>query len=873
MQPCREPHPQDRQIAKYATYGAIPSHSAGKAQERNRKNGSTRSKENKGNNKSKENMNKPLTDFINNELYPLCWDKIPSIFPDMGFVLKRGKWCSRLHFDGTEATNPREDKSVITERYPHRVYDNGRQEHKSLIDVYMQLNSITSVWEAVKDICSIVGIAEPETTQEAREAYKKSEERRTILEASAERQQKALFSQDGASTLEYLHSRGWTDKMIKEAELGYISQAEASSIGEQNSRIGVYYTLSIPLRSGSRLYGFKFRTIQTGKSDNPKYIYQSGVDKRSNLFGLTGIQQKSGRIIVVEGELDALRAKVAGIEGVVATSGGALTNELLDAATQRGIRTVTLLLDKDSAGREFLIRSAKTAYRRNCISVLAAEFPEDGTKIHDVDEYLSVYTKEELESLISGAKAAWCYILENLIDEAKRENGGTAEIRDEVERKLTDKVIRAANEIQDETERCMMLKSYSDFVGGFISDEALIARANEARAYDNALLKRQRTEEASYRVSALLGEGRVDEALGVMTEAASSLKRIGTAEKYSALLAIPNKESFSQRIKRRQGEIYTSYEFKSLTGEIEGFSLPSGAITFIVAPTSHGKSTMLQNLALQVASNSADGITLYFTFEEDEESVTLQMLNKHIGVELCDNYGGKQSNNLRAINHYYKTGEKRYIKYDKQQAFTDGMDSFFSELYDSGKLRIYYEDYDSMELIEAIRYICTHTKVKAVFIDYIQLLSKNGNKKQRTEELKEICKDLKNLSIETQLPIVVAAQANREVTSPLEMHSQKIAEAADLERIANKILFIWNSSFAAQKSNDKKNELEVFENRTGIKLGTPGKIYAKLTKNRGGLVGVEAVLEYNGNTGVIEPNKATEQRTAEPHPQQTVIPF
>ena len=177
-----------------------------------------------------------------------------------------------------------------------------------------------------------------------------------------------------------------------------------------------------------------------------------------------------------------------------------------------------------------------------------------------------------------------------------------------------------------------------------------------------------------------------------------------------------------------------------------------------------------------------------------------------------------------------------------------------TSLYDSGKLRLYYEDYDSNELIEAIRFISSQTKVKAVFIDYIQLLSKNGCRLQRTEELKAICKDLKNLCVSTKLPIVVAAQANREVTSPLEMHSQKIAEAADLERIANKILFIWNSNFAAQKSKDSKSEIETFETRTGIKLGEGGKIYAKLTKNRGGVVNLEAVLEYNGNTGVIKPN-------------------
>ena len=46
-------------------------------------------------------------------------------------------------------------------------------------------------------------------------------------------------------------------------------------------------------------------------------------------------------------------------------------------------------------------------------------------------------------------------------------------------------------------------------------------------------------------------------------------------------------------------------------------------------------------------------------------------------------------------------------------------------------------------------------------------------------------------------------------------------------------------------------------------MGEGGKIYAKLTKNRGGVVGLEATFTYNGNTGVLQGNckpEAAEQR-------------
>ena len=805
-------------------------------------------------------MNKDITTFINEELKPRLWDNIPSILPELDFKLIKGKWCSKKHYDGKEATHPKPDKSVITPNYPHRVFDNSRQDSKDVITLYMELNNISEVWEAVKRLCSIVGIAEPEYTPEQRERYQKSEQRRNTLEDSSKRQRAALYAPEGASTLNYLHQRGWTDEEIRAAELGFISVDEARTIEAQYG-IGTDYTLSIPLRSGGRIYGFKFRTINTQTPQQGKYVYLSGTSKRDNLFNLTGILQKSedARIVVVEGELDALHAKVKGISGIVATSGGGLTEELLQAALNRGIKRVTLLFDKDERGEKFVKDSIAVGWSKK-VSILVATYPEeqlpDGTKVHDTDEYLKIHTPEDLQSLISNAQSASMWLLWNLIEEAIQKNGTATNLRDEVVADLKHEVIKLINATPDAIDRDLIASNFCNAVEGVtITKEALIAVADEERAIADSLQKKQQATEASNKAASLLKDGKVDEALSVMGEAATTLKQVGAKQKYSSLLALPSESSLSNRMKNKQGELPTLYEFEHpTTHEKERFTLPSGAITFVVAPTSHGKSTLLQNIALQIAKAEGEGTTLYFTFEEDGDSVTLQLLNKYIGEELCKNYSSSHSNNLRAITHYFRTGEDRYIATDKRSVFNQKRAYFMNSLYNSGKLRIFYEDYDSTELIEAIRFICSQTKVRAVFIDYIQLLSKNGNRKQRTEELKEICKDLKDLCIETQLPIVVAAQANREVTSPLEMHSQKIAEAADLERIANKILFIWNSSFTAQKSKDSKTELENFETRTGVKLGTSGKIYAKLTKNRGGVVGIEAILNYNGNTGIVEPN-------------------
>lgn len=830
---------------------------------------------------------KDITRFINTQLKPRFYEHIPQIFPELHFERKGRQWQSPLHADGTEGTGKKADRCVVTEKRPYGVWDNTRQEGKEIIALFMELNNIREVWEAVNQLCDIVGIMRPEYTPEAKARYEKAEKRRTAFELSLQRQRKALFSPEGKAVLDYLLSRGWTEEEIKKAELGYISDSEAATIDAQKS-VGNFYKLSIPLRSGSTLYGFKFRTIENLSKDDPrdKYTYLYGTEKKENLFNLTGVQQSEGSIVVVEGELDALHAEVRGVKGVVATGGGKLTEELLTAATERGIKKITLLFDKDEkdeeekeeenkdenkdkkekdkepAGAKYVRESIEIAHKRG-ISVLVATWPDgdylpNGKKVHDIDEYLQKHSPEELQTLIDNAILGSKYRLFTLVDNFKKKHPDLFNDGSEID--LRNEVIKLANKTPNEAEREIVLHWYAYETGlhgkQVFTPEAMRAVADRERAQENALKQVEGTKKALREATALAEKGDAQEALKVMEKAAQELRRIETRAKYGKLLALPTEAALKQRWRDRPDELPTLYELSNDTDK-ELFTLPPGAITFICAPTNHGKSTILQNLALQVAEAKGEGDVLYFTFEEEGDAVALQMENKYVDTELCRNYSSKTSNNLRALRHFYKTGEDRYISASKRQLFHEKEADFLRNFYTSGKIRIYYEDYDSEELIEAIRTISQQIKVKAVFVDYIQLLSSRACRRarmQRTEELKEICKSLKNLCVETRLPLVVAAQLNRETTSPLEMHSQRIAEAADLERIANKILCVWNTSFPAQKSKDSKQELEELESKHHLKWGTPGKMFFKLTKNRGGVAGLEGSFVFDGNEGIIRGN-------------------
>ena len=824
---------------------------------------------------------KDITRFINEELKPRLYSHIPQIFPELHFTKRGSKYISSLHPDGTEGTGRKEDRSVVTEKQPTKVFDNTRQEAKDVITLYMENNRITEVWEAVNKLCNIVGILPPENTPEEKERYRQQEQRRTALELSAERQKKALFAPEGREVLEYLHSRGWTDSEIQEAELGFISTGEATTINAQRS-IGDFYTLSIPLRSGSILYGFKFRTIRKETNGQDKYTYLYGTEKRTNLFNLTGIQQEDGAIVVVEGELDALHAQVRGIKGVVATGGGKLTEELLATATGRGIKRITLLFDKDERGAKFVRESINIAHYRG-ISVLVATFPDgetlsDGRAIHDIDEYLQAHTPQELQSLIDNAISGSKYLLEDLVQTAIKEHG-EENLTDAIEIDLRNKVIALANHTPNEVERDYILNTYANLVNidgkQAFTDEALRAVANRERAAEDTLRIERETGRAITDAKQLYDRERdVQGALKKMEEAVSRIRLIGDREKYGDLLRITSREERIRKFKEKPEVLRTSYQFKE-GGEVAlPFVIPSGALTILAAPTSHGKSTFLRNLAIDVAKRYEyeDKSVLYFTFEESEEDVIAQFTNTYIGKRL--HAVSKRYTQIDSIIDYYKTGQAKYIGGNNAEISTEEFkrrELHFSTNYlDSGKIRIYYRDYDLETLLEALEFAVSNIHTKAIFIDYIQILrSQKLARQPRAEQLKEICISLKDFSVKYKIPVVLAAQLNREATTPLRMNNTQMAESSDIEKAANTIVCLWNSNFKLKQygtkepSKDEREELDTLEAK-GFVGGREGKLFALVTKIRGSRgVGMYSIFEYKGYCGKVVENYKPEEEQQE----------
>lgn len=836
----------------------------------------------------------------------------------MEFKPYRGGWASKLKMDLNPSRDGRKDKTVITKQVPNRAIEQGG-ENLSLVDFYMKLNGCTAK-EAIQTFARITGVELPEMADmEKYRAYKEKQDR---LEKMASRMKRALWSDPENTELAYLtEERGYSGdtgkKFIDWAQFGRITKDMTEEIeelrdlftytdqsGEEHNTfpkgVGETYTLVIPYRSGGNIQGFIFRSVlddehraYTDRSGEkrtwPKYkdaFISASASKKFHLFGLTGINltgnaERDRDIVIVEGEIDALRTAFAGIENVVAASSSGLSPEAVEEAKSRGVQRATLLFDTEDTEerREENHRKVKKAVaviQKAGLSAFVCYLPSSEGAKTDPDSYLKDHTPEELRAEIEQAPSAARFLFEDIIGP-----GGTVYDKDLNEAKR--RVIDLANDIYTPaTERGILFRLFEECTGGHITKEDLQEEADLYKMAEERNRQREETVSVAAEALKLARDGKTEEAIAVMGDRASELRRISMESEYSKLLTLPSESEIERRFSERPTGTETQYYFKGRE-EPERFALPNGALTYICAPTSHGKSRMLENLALYLAQNGETGDVLYFTFEEDKTAVEEQCLNIFLNTRLA-------ANNLRTINSYYRNPEDRYhyfagkgeADFGQRVLLFESKKKEYLQILTSGRLNVIHENYDSDQLMEAIRYYRRQKPVKAVFVDYIQLLHKRGTRLQRKEELATICKSFMELAVDTGLPIVLAAQLNREAYSPIDMEVQNIAEASEIEHSANTVLLLWNSSTnpIPQKSsyytyrNKKRvlsDEAEKLESR-GFKIGEEGTMYARIAKNRGGQRNIDAVLKFNGNTGVIDPDPSIlpERQTTETGIQGTL---
>jgi len=792
-----------------------------------------------------------ITDWIKYELYPTLLESIDTALPEHNFKIYSGGWRSKTYLDGSTHKD-RADKTVVTKKAPGLILEQGG-ETLSLVDYVMRRDGVEFI-QAVKTLADVVSLQLPTDPNFNKEDYQRYKDQATLLEDCNSYFIYCLENSTGADEVRaYLSYRGYSDEDIKSMELGYIpdqnklfkyllnkgySQSLIDEVVKLNKGIGSTHNITIPYRSGGSVKGFKFRT--TGDTI-PKYLNSTGLDRLGGFFNLSGIKGDKD-VVIVEGELDSLSATARGVENVVATGGSSISSDQVKDAIRRGAKSFTLCLDNEPGKEEETAKRITSAIKvilgEEVNRVYIVTLPDLGGGKTDPDSLIKESGVEAFKEALRGALPYYEYSLQETLNKyGKIEEERGLQPKD-IDR-LLDEVVDTASQIPEPTDRDRYKNLFTslDAIKGLgISEESLSITVDRLTSTRDKEAQAKEFKNLLSEATKLQDKGETDKALELLDKRVKEVKLKDKATEFSSLLIPIKEDELKQRQANKPESVNSGYTIGG-----EPLLLPSGAISILTAPTSHGKTTFLINMALNIATAYSDKEAYLFSYEEDGDSILINTLNTYLDEEIS-------SNNRRTLKSYFTTGSTEFIKSQSKDYFTSTKDKFFKELIETKRLNINYSSYNSDTIIEAIRYLHKNAKPGAIFIDYIQLLNLPKGKYKtysRQEEIKEICIALKDVAVETGLPIILGAQFNRTVTNQLHLHSTKIGEAGDIERIANLIVGFWNNNFKPIATEGELNEI----NRKGVVKDT---FYTTILKNRGGRVGLEEILDFNGNTGKVK---------------------
>ena len=100
--------------------------------------------------------------------------------------------------------------------------------------------------------------------------------------------------------------------------------------------------------------------------------------------------------------------------------------------------------------------------------------------------------------------------------------------------------------------------------------------------------------------------------------------------------------------------------------------------------------------------------------------------------------------------------------------------------------------------------------IKAVFIDYLQLMSGSGRSDSRVQEISEISRSLKALARELHVPVVALSQLSRAVEKRDDHRPvlSDLRESGAIEQDADVVMFLYRESYY-NKDSENKNIAEV----------------------------------------------------------------
>ena len=825
-----------------------------------------------------------ITDWIKYDLYPTLFESIDRALPEHEFKKYSGGWRSKTYLTGSPHKD-RIDKTVITKKAPGYILEQGG-DVLSLVDYIIKRDNKEFI-EAVKTLAEVVGLELPKGELSS-EDYQKYKEQATIFEDCnsyfidcLEYPKKFndswpkdeycvpwldfLIIRDKVN--DYLSSRGYSDEDVKAMEIGYMpgqdllfkyliskghNESSINEVVNLSKHIGDTHILSIPYRSGGSIKGFKFRALvdkptrdlplkkfiggyKVMPENLPKYVNSIGLDKIGGFFNLLGIKGDKD-IVIVEGELDSLHATIKGVDNVVAIGGSSINLTQVKDAIKRGAKSFTICLDTEPGKEEETINKITSAIDvilgEDISRVYIATLPDLGDSKTDPDRLIKDKGVEAFKEVIAVALPYYKYKLQNILSKYSK-------IEEFTERDLDnflDEVVVTGALIKNVVDRERYKKLFTDMpqvkdLGvteeslSIVLDKIIISKDKEIQATDfkKLILEASKLQES----------GEIDKALELLNKKVKDVKITGA----KGLLPTPmNFNSLLDEIATLPPAYKTGY---SSLDKFIGFT--PGAITLIAGRPSHGKTTFMFNLLLEMSRIYKNESFYFFTYEEPIKNISVKLLNRLVATDLSGYY--RDINNLSKPTNYEFL--KSYIK-DRRtdiQTIEEGKRQL-QELIDSQRIKVIDRNYSVEELSSLIAYLNKREPIGALFIDYIQRMKTDAKTQDMRTKIAHISDSVLQIAKDSGLPIILGAQLNRSTQDSKggKPKLENLKEAGNLEEDANTVLSVYNES----REKDETSEGEAYKGLREVELEI------KALKNREGEVNQTAILTFDKWTGVIK---------------------
>ena len=247
-------------------------------------------------------------------------------------------------------------------------------------------------------------------------------------------------TKEGEPALEYLLERGFTLDIIKAHYIGLapskpqftvellekrnmnLELAFRAGLVGRNEDTGQYFDkfrarIMIPIKNHQgEFIGFTARSLD---GSHPKYVNTSETPifkKQQILFNLSDARKAISEVrelIIMEGHLDVVKVKRAGVFHVVGLMGTALSDAQVD--TMRGLTdNVTLMFDGDEAGRNAQIKYGERLLKSN-LNAYILPLPEG----LDPDDYIETHGIEKFQYFVRNGKMHYLkYLADALLDDS-----------------------------------------------------------------------------------------------------------------------------------------------------------------------------------------------------------------------------------------------------------------------------------------------------------------------------------------------------------------------------------------------------------------------------------------------------------------------